>query len=146
MLVAKRNQDLMPSLLNDLLNWNSWNNFATDSRNPMPKMNVSETDADYELELCVPGLSKDDLSLSIDSENNLVVEMTKQEASEKAEEGRRYLRHEFSSLQFKQLLSLPENVKKEAITAKVENGILRISLPKFTEAEKQALMQHIAIS
>lgn len=146
MFIAKRNQDLMPSLLNDLLNWNSWNNFATDSSNPMPKMNVSETDADYELELCVPGLSKDDLSLSIDSENNLVVEMTKQEASEKAEEGRRYLRHEFSSLQFKQLLSLPENVKKEAITAKVENGILRISLPKFTEAEKQALMQHIAIS
>lgn len=146
MFIAKRNQDLMPSLLNDLLNWNNWNNFATDSRNPMPKMNVSETDADYELELCVPGLSKDDLSLSIDSENNLVVEMTKQETSEKAEEGRRYLRHEFSSLQFKQLLSLPENVKKEAITAKVENGILRISLPKFTEAEKQALMQHIAIS
>lgn len=146
MLLTKRTQDLMPSLLNELLDWNSWNNFAADGHSPMPKMNVSETNNEYELELCVPGLSKDDLSLSIDSENNLVVEMTKKEASDNAEEERRYLRHEFSSLQFKQLLSLPENVKKESITAKVENGILSITLPKYTEAEKQALMQHIAIS
>ena len=145
MLLAKRNQDLMPSLFNELLDWNNWNNCTLDEHYPMPKMNVSESDNDYELELCVPGLSKEDLNLSIDSDNNLVVEMVQKEEKKEEKKDRHFLRHEFNELQFKQLLSLPENVKKEEITAKVEHGILRITLPKFTEQEKKALMQHIEI-
>ena len=82
MLLAKRNQDLMPSLFNELMNWD---NFTDEGS--MPKMNVSESDKNYELELCVPGLSKDDLSINIDSENNLIVEMAKKE--EKKDENKR---------------------------------------------------------
>ena len=145
MLLAKRNQDLMPSLFNELLDWNNWNNCTLDEHYTMPKMNVTESDKDYELELCVPGLSKEDLNLSIDSDNNLVVEMVQKEEKKDEKKDRHFLRHEFNELQFKQLLSLPENVKKEEITAKVEHGILRITLPKFTEQEKKALMQHIEI-
>jgi len=144
MLLAKRNQDLMPSLFNELLDWNNWNNLTADERSAMPKMNVSESEKDYRIELCVPGLTKEELNLSIDSENNLVVEMTEQEEKEE-KEGRHYLRHEFGRMQFKQLLSLPENVKKENISARVEHGILHITLPKFTEQEKKALSQHIVI-
>ena len=145
MLLAKRNQDLMPTLFNELLDWNNWNNCTLDEHYTMPKMNVTESDKDYELELCVPGLSKEDLNLSIDSDNNLVVEMVQKEEKKDEKKDRHFLRHEFNELQFKQLLSLPENVKKEEITAKVEHGILRITLPKFTEQEKKALMQHIEI-
>ena len=144
MLLAKRN-DLMPSLFNELLDWNNWNNFTADEHCPMPKMNVSESEKDYELELCVPGLSKEDLNLSLDSDNNLVVEMVQKEEKKEEKKNRHFLRREFNELQFKQLLSLPENVKKEEISAKVEHGILRITLPKFTEQEKKALMQHIEI-
>lgn len=142
MLLAKRNQDLMPSLFNDLLDWNNWNTCAVDE---MPKMNVSESEESYELELCVPGLAKEDLNLSIDSDNNLVVEMVQKEEKKEEKKQRHYLRHEFNSMQFKQILSLPENVKKEEISAKVEHGILHIVLPKFTEQEKKALAQHIEI-
>ena len=142
MLLAKRNQDLMPSLFNDLLDWNNWNTCAVDE---MPKMNVSESEENYELELCVPGLAKEDLNLSIDSENNLVVEMVQKEEKKEEKKQRHYLRREFNSMQFKQILSLPENVKKEEISAKVEHGILHIVLPKFTEQEKKALAQHIEI-
>jgi len=142
MLLAKRNQDLMPSLFNELLDWNNWN---TASVEEMPKMNVSESDENYELELCVPGLSKEDLNLSIDSDNNLVVEMVQKEEKKDEKKQRHYLRREFSSMQFKQILSLPENVKKEEISAKVEHGVLHITLPKFTEQEKKALAQHIEI-
>ena len=142
MLLAKRNQDLMPSLFNDLLDWNNWNTCAVDE---MPKMNVSESEENYELELCVPGLAKEDLNLSIDSDNNLVVEMVQKEEKKEEKKQLHYLRREFNSMQFKQILSLPENVKKEEISAKVEHGILHIVLPKFTEQEKKALAQHIEI-
>lgn len=144
MLLAKRN-DLMPSLFNELLDWNNWNNFTADEHCPMPKMNVTESEKDYELELCVPGLSKEDLNLSIDSDNNLVVEMVQKGEKKEEKKDRHFLRHEFNELQFKQLLSLPENVKKNEISAKVEHGILRITLPKYTDQEKKALMQHIEI-
>ncbi len=144
MLVTKTNPNLMPSLFNELLNWNNWTNFAHEEHYTTPKMNVTEDEQDYELQLCVPGLAKEDLTLSIDSDGNLVVEMVQKE--EKHEESkRRVLRHEFGEMKFKQLLSLPDNVKKEQISAKVENGILTIRLPKITEQEKQALAQRIEI-
>ncbi len=139
----------MPSLFNELLDWNNWNNSGLWNDSPaMPKMNVSESDKDFELELCVPGLKKENLNLSIDADNNLVVEMVqKDEKEDKASEGKRqWLRHEFSQVQFKQMMQLPENVKKEQISAKVEDGILRITLPKVTAEEKKALCQTIQIA
>ena len=145
MLVTSKNQNFMPSLFNELLNWNNWNCGSYDAHTPMPTMNVSESDKNYEVELSVPGLTKDDLSLRIDSENNLVVEMVKKEEKKEEKKDRHYLRHEFSTLQFKQMFSLPENIKKEDITAKVEHGILTVTLPKFTDEEKQALSQRITI-
>ena len=111
----------------------------------MPKMNVSESEKNYELELSVPGLTKEDLSLSIDSDNNLVIEMVKKEEKKDEKKDRHYLRHEFSTLQFKQMFGLPENVKKDAISAKVEHGILSVTLPKFTDEEKQSMSQRIQI-
>jgi len=132
----------MPSLFNELLNWG--NGFMPEERVATPKMNISETDKSYEMELCVPGLKKEDLSISIDTENQLVVEMTKENKKEE-KEGRKWLRREFSSTQFKQVFTLPENVKREQISAKVENGILTVELPKFAEDEKKALAQKITI-
>lgn len=151
MLLAKRNQDLMPSLFNELLDWNNWNNNFFTEGSAMPKMNVSESDKDYQLELCVPGLKKEDLHLSIDAENNLVVEMaTKEEKEDKDEakkgDERHYLRREFSSMQFRQTMAMPKNVKKEQINAKVENGILHITLPKVSNEEKKALATTIQIA
>ena len=142
MLVTRNNRELMPSLFNELLNWG--NGFMPEERIATPKMNISETDKSYEMELCVPGLKKEDLSISIDTENQLVVEMTKENKKEEKEE-RKWLRREFSSTQFKQVFTLPENVKREQISAKVENGILTVELPKFTEDEKKALAQKITI-
>ena len=142
MLVTRNNRELMPSLFNELFNWG--NGFMPEERIATPKMNISETDKAYEMELCVPGLKKEDLSISIDTENQLVVEMTKENKKEE-KEGRKWLRREFSSTQFKQVFTLPENVKREQISAKVENGILTVELPKFTEDEKKVLAQKITI-
>ena len=146
MLVATRNNDLMSTMFNELMNWNRWNGMcSTEETTTAPKMNVSESDKDYRLELCIPGMKKEDLNLSIDADNNLVIEMQKKEEKKEGDEKRHYLRREFSSTQFKQMLTLPENVKKEDIGAKVENGILTVSLPKYTPEEQKQLAQTITI-
>ena len=146
MLLVKRNPDLMPTLFNELLNWDNWNNCSTEVQGTMPKMNVSESNENYEIELCVPGLAKEDLNLSIDSDDNLVIEMVESEKKdEEKNESRHFLRREFGQLQFKQLLRMPENVKRDGISATVTNGILSIVLPKFTEEEKRAMGKSIEI-
>ena len=91
----------------------------------------------------VPGLTKDDLNISIDKEDNLVVEMTKKtEKEDKGNKDEHYLRHEFTSSQFKEIMALPDNIYKDKIDAKVENGILKISLPKREiEAEQPSIKQ-----
>ena len=138
MLVTRRNQDFMPTLFNELMNWN-------DTTYSTPRMNIMETKDNYKLELCIPGLTKDDVKLSIDTEGNLVVEMTKETKNEKKNEEMRYLRHEFSVEHFRQTVMLPEDIHKEQISAKVENGILDIVIPKVTVDEKKQAMQTIEV-
>ena len=140
MLVTRRNQDFMPTLFNELMNWN-------DTTYSTPRMNIMETKDNYKLELCIPGLTKEDVKLSIDAEGNLVVEMTKETKNEKKEnkEEMRYLRHEFSVEHFCQTVMLPEDIHKEQISAKVENGILDIVIPKVTMEEKKQAVQTIEI-
>ena len=140
MLVTRRNQDFMPTLFNELMNWN-------DTTYSTPRMNIMETKDNYKLELCIPGLTKEDVKLSIDAEGNLVVEMTKETKNEKKEnkEEMRYLRHEFSVEHFRQTVMLPDDIHKEQISAKVENGILDIVIPKVTMEEKKQAVQTIEI-
>ena len=140
MLVTRRNQDFMPTLFNELMNWN-------DTTYSTPRMNIMETKDNYKLELCIPGLTKEDVKLSIDAEGNLVVEMVKENKSEKKEnkEEMRYLRHEFSVEHFRQTVMLPEDIHKEQISAKVENGILDIIIPKVTVEEKKQAVQTIEV-
>ncbi|MBR0178593.1 MAG: Hsp20/alpha crystallin family protein [Bacteroidales bacterium] len=138
MLVTRRNQDFMPTLFNELMNWND-NTFST------PRMNIMETKDNYKLELCIPGLTKDDVKLSIDQEGNLVVEMTKETKHEEKNNDVRYLRHEFSVEHFRQTVMLPDDIHKDQISAKVENGILDIVIPKVTMEEKKKAVQTIEI-
>ena len=130
----------MPTLFNELMNWN-------DTTYSTPRMNIMETKDNYKLELCIPGLTKEDVKLSIDAEGNLVVEMVKENKSEKKEnkEEMRYLRHEFSVEHFRQTVMLPEDIHKEQISAKVENGILDIVIPKVTIDEKKQAVQTIEV-
>lgn len=138
MLVTRRPQDFMPTLFNELMNMGS-NNYTN------PQMNVIETKENYKVQLLVPGLKKEDLKISIDTEGNLVVEMSKENKVEEKKNEGRYLRREFSIEQFRQTLMLPEDIHREQISAKVENGILDIVIPRVTMEEKQKVVQNIEV-
>ena len=69
----------------------------------------------------------------------------KEEGNEENKAEGRYLRREFSYSQFQQTMILPDDVDKEKIEAHVENGVLQIELPKYTEQEKEKAKRVIAI-
>ena len=56
-----------------------------------------------------------------------------------------YLRREFSYSQFQQSFILPDNVDKEKIRARMENGVLTIDIPKRKEEEMAPASRQIDI-
>lgn len=143
MLVAKRTSDFFPTLFNELFdNFNYGMPVAANS----PQMNIIENQDEFKIEMSVPGLTKEDLTLNIDSENNLVIEMVKKSNTEENNKKQQYLRREFTTAHFKEMLALPESVKADEIKAKVENGVLEVTLPKIKPEEKKKLTKTIEIA
>ena len=131
MTLIRRNQNWLPGFFNDFMD----NNWIERVNSTLPAVNVMETENEYKVELAAPGLTKDDFNVHVDEDNNLVVNVEKKtEDNEKGKDGR-YLRREFSYSKFQRTLVLPDDVEKDNISAKVENGVLNIDLPKIKKEE-----------
>ena len=63
----------------------------------------------------------------------------------KDEKKGRYLRREFSYTKFQQAMILPDDVDRNKISAKVENGVLEVELPKVPEEAKVAKITNIEV-
>lgn len=109
-----------------MLDNEAWMSRSTGST--LPALNISETEAQYELEFAVPGMSKEDFGIQLDTNDHLVVSMEK---TPKAGSDKRYLRQAFRTTAFRQSIVLPDDVNRDSIAARVENGILYITLPKL---------------
>jgi HSP20 family protein len=110
-----------------------------------PAINVKESDKAYTVELAAPGMKKEDFNVHINDEGNLVVKMESKNEKKDEDKTTRYLRREFSYSKFEQTLILPDDVKRDAISAKVENGVLTVELPKVIE-EKVKVSRQIDIA
>lgn len=110
-----------------------------------PAINVKESDKAYTVELAAPGMKKEDFNVNINDEGNLIVKMESKNEKKEEDKTARYLRREFSYTKFEQTLILPDDVNKELIAAKVENGVLTVELPKLVE-EKAKVSRQIDIA
>ena len=126
MVPVRRTQNWLPDIFNDFFD-NTWMEKANATA---PAINIRETETDYEVEVAAPGMTKEDFNIKIDNNNQLVVSMEKKEEHEEGKKEGRYLRREFSYSKFQQALILPDDVEKDKIEAKVEHGVLTITLPK----------------
>jgi HSP20 family protein len=90
-----------------------------------PDMDIFETEMGFVIEAEVPGISKEDLKLNIEDD---ILTLEGEKKSENKDE--EYLRKESKEGGFSESFSLPENVDKDKIKAKFENGVLRITIPK----------------
>ncbi len=137
---VRRSQNWLPSIFNDFFGdtWLERSNFTS------PSINVIESDKEFRLEVAAPGMTKEDFSIGLDPENNMVISMEKKNEKENQQEGR-YLRREFSYSKFQQTIVLPNNVNKEQISAQMENGILKITIPKVNPQEMPHTVKMIEI-
>ena len=144
MVPARRNQNWLPSIFNDFLG-NDW--LAERHNTTAPAVNILENDDEYKVEVAAPGMTKEDFTVHLDEDNELIISMEKKNESkgEDKEHKGTYLRREFSYTQFQQSLLLPDNVVREKIAAKVENGVMTIEIPKKKETEAAVAARQIEV-
>ncbi|MBP3842217.1 MAG: Hsp20/alpha crystallin family protein [Prevotella sp.] len=138
--MMRRNAAWLPSVFNDLFD----TDFMPKANATAPAINVKESDKGYTVELAAPGMTKEDFNVHINDEGNLIIKMEKKQENKEEDKSARYLRREFSYTKFEQTLILPDDVKKEDIAARVENGVLTVELPKLVE-EKVKVSRQIEI-
>lgn len=94
-------------------------------------VNIAETDDAYQLAVVAPGLQKDDLKIQI-NDNTLTISFEKTEVNkeESTANNPKVLREEFKLQSFKRSFKLGEKVDAEKISARYENGVLNLDIPK----------------
>ena len=107
---------------------------GTDGTNSVPKVNVTEFDDSFQIELAAPGLSKKDFSINLEK-NRLSIRASK-ETSDEGKEGK-LTRREFNYFNFERSFILPKTVNTNEIKAGYKNGILKITLLKREEDKEQ---------
>jgi HSP20 family protein len=142
MSLIKRNQNWLPDVFSDLFS----NDWMLRANATAPAINILETEKDYRIEVAAPGMTKDDFYVRIDDDNNLVISMEKKAENSEKSESELYLRREFSYSKFEQKMILPKNADKDKIAAKVEHGVLNVSIPKMNEEDIKKSMKMIDIA
>jgi len=92
-----------------------------------PPVNIVEKADKYQLEVAVPGFEKADFNVKLEA-NTLTISTEKKEAVK--EETDKLVRKEFSYKAFKRSFSIDDKIDADNISAKYENGILTLDLPK----------------
>jgi HSP20 family protein len=99
-----------------------------------PAINVIENEKDYQVEVAAPGMTREDFSIRLDQENRLIISLQKKSEDSGKDKNGKYLRREFSYSHFEQAFLLPDDILKDKIGAAMENGVLKITIPKDMES------------
>lgn len=142
MYLTRRNQNWLPEVFNTLFDTDIFPKMNM-STTTSPAINVIEKDTEYDVELAAPGMTRDDFTVTLDEDENLVVDLEKKVETHEGDDkpcadhkcDGRYLRREFSYTKFHQTLLLPDDVDREKISATCEHGVLKVVLPKYTPQE-----------
>jgi len=140
MLPVMRKNSWLPEVFDDFFN----TNLMPRANATAPAINVIENDKQYVVELAAPGLKKEDFVVNVNEDGNLTIKMEQKNEVKSEDEKAHYLRREFSYSKYKQPLLLPDDVNREAISAKVNDGVLTVDLPKV-QKEEQKLVRAIEV-
>ncbi len=100
----------------------------TSNFSPKPNMDVVEDDENITVVSDLPGYEKENIKIDITEDS---IEITARQEEEIDIEGRRYVRQERVCGELNRIVSLPAKVQIHESSAKFENGILTVVMPKL---------------
>ena len=133
---------LMPRLFGDMFDdFFDFDNFDRDMNRMMKplygkhakdvmKTDVKEKDGNYEIDIDLPGFKKDEVSIQLENGYLTITAAKGLDKDEEKEDKSGYIRKERWSGSCSRSFYVGENVKSEDIKAKMEDGILHLTMPK----------------
>ncbi|MDY4030122.1 MAG: Hsp20/alpha crystallin family protein [Alloprevotella sp.] len=142
MLPVMSSKSWFPTMFDEFFN-NEW---MPRLQSTAPAVNVKETGSEYTMEFAVPGIKKEFCRVNLNDEGNLEVTIENKMEHKAEDKKEHYLRREFNYSNYQQTYVLPEDVEKEQIAAKVDNGVLTITMPKQQKNEHRQAQRKIEIA
>ena len=131
-----------PSVFDDFFN----SDWMPKMKATAPAVNVKEDASAFTMEVAVPGIKKEFCRVNINADGNLDVAIENKLEHKEENKKEHYLRREFSYTNYQQTYVLPDNIVKDHISARVENGALTIVMPKATKDEAKKIQRQIDIA
>jgi HSP20 family protein len=100
-----------------------------------PRVDVAEDEKHLYLHVELPGLEKENVSVTVNDDGVLTIKGERKQESEDSGKGKNYLRVERSYGSFVRSFTLPETVKADTIQGAFDKGVLTLTLEK-TEVVK----------
>ena len=129
-------RDPLLRLFDSFLNQDMSPSEEVSNRTWMPPVDIQETEDAYRLTAELPGLSKDDINITL--ENN-VLRLSGERKFEKDVKKESYHRIERTYGTFARAFTLPSQVSSEKVQAAFENGLLTITVPKAEQAKPRKI-------
>ncbi|WP_276131829.1 Hsp20/alpha crystallin family protein [Polluticoccus soli] len=105
--------------------------------NDMPAVNVAEDDKSYTVDVVAPGFKKEDFHVDVENDMLTISAETHSEPTiETKSNNRHYTRREYNYSSFTRSFRLPDNAKDDKISARYENGVLKLDIPKSEEQSR----------
>lgn len=101
--------------------------FNVKDKNFVPAANIKEMDTEFQVELAVPGMTRDDIKVEV-QDGILTISAEKNE--QKEEKNEKFTRREFNYNKFSRSFTLPALVNVDGIKANYMDGVLHLNLPK----------------
>ena len=120
----KRTQERLNQLFEDFMPMEEWGGGKVFT----PAVDIKDEEDKLVVTTDLPGINKEDVEISIKED---MLEISAKSGKEKETEEEGYIRRERAYTRFYRAVRLPTSVKEEGGTAKIENGVLTIMLPKM---------------
>ncbi|RZA01628.1 MAG: Hsp20/alpha crystallin family protein [Sphingobacteriaceae bacterium] len=97
-----------------------------------PAVNIAETENEFEVELAVPGLKKEDFKINLEKN---VLTVSAEKKAEEVNDNKKFSKREYSYSSFTRSFTLPQSADQNKIEADYTDGILKLTIAKKEEAK-----------
>ena len=130
----RKTQERLSLLFEDFMPMKKWG----DGNVFTPAIDIKEEENKLLVTTDLPGINKEDIEINLKED---MLEISAKSGTEKKTEEEGYIRKEREYTHFYRAVRLPSSVKEEGSTAKMENGVLTITLPKMKLEEPAKKIQ-----
>ena len=136
---------LMPSIFGEDLfdDWMNWPWSRSYNYNTVMKTDVRDTKDGYELDIDMPGFAKEDIKAEL-KDGYLTISAASKKDNDQKDENGKYIRRDRYAGSCSRSFYVGDQISQEDVKAKLENGILKLSIPK--KEEKPAVEENKYIS